>query len=489
MAISSSLFMAVITIAVQLPRALEDGQIAEQAITYGSLNAITTLTQSLIDFDFAIKSATSSLSFRPLYKNEENSLQTNVFWYDSSLKSHTEAEYSIATNISDAENTVCEGFVRGDWSHPTIKTYSLAAGSLLPAGFPKDSYSISSLAVSSSTLAIGIASTTVATSSSLFLFSQTTQTSAPAYLSDIDLSSTTKYGIRALTFGDDYLYVATNQQADYDTCLNSSSCSQLQIISVFDAYNPHVVSTLKLAPTSEPFAAGSNGQSAGRSIAYANGFVYLGLTKSGSSLGDEFNIIDVHNPTKPYWIGGYHVGHGVTSVQIQNNVAYVTTDDTSREFMVIDIHDPVHPALISYYDAPGPISYGYGSHSIPLLSKDTASSSTVIFARSYTPSNPELYSLSVEGTQTRSLTSGIIGKSASPTSIRKILIKDFLLFVLTSNDLEFWNIANAEKFLPFAPSIPLTGNPTSIACHGNALYVDSTDNSQHTGRIQIITPQ
>jgi len=297
-------------------------------------------------------------------------------------------------------------------------------------------------------------------------------------------------GVAALAIRGAYLYAATSQTASYSTCSKNSSCAQLQVFSTADTRNLQLLESLQLSTTSAPFATGTNGQATGKSLAVSFPYLYEGLTKMGSPAGDEFNIFSISEGWHPVWIGGYHVGAGVSSIAIRGNYAYVATDDTSKELLVLDIHDPEHITEFKSYNAPGSSTYGYGNQ-VALLPAIYPSGekniTSVLLGRTYVPNQPELLSLSI-GSTTTVVASTLPGTPLHPTSIRDLVMKDFLLFALTNSDIQLLTIT-PTSFVPFAPSIPLQGNATTLACHDNSLYVGITDTITKTGSITVITPR
>jgi hypothetical protein len=339
-----------------------------------------------------------------------------------------------------------------------------------------------------------VASVTTAltkTSPTLFNFSLSSSTS-PTLISSFDNSTSTKSGPAATANNWPITYIANSAAANFDTCVLGTACSQLQIIDwngIGSSSAPYMRSLLKLATSTASFASGSGGQSAGKSITYSNGFIYLGLQKTSSVQGNEFNIIDVHNPDSPVWLSGFHIGRTVNHIEIQNGYAYLATDDPTRELVILDIHNPLQIMLVGSYDAPGPSNYGYGE-------AVSIASTTVLLGRSYAPGQSQLTELTASPPQAPI----VIGRasmnvSTDTSSIESIQIESSLAFVLTSLAIEIWKVApnsslNASTTFSLLNSIPLPNASSvtnaSLACHNKSIYVAST-NAAHVGYMTILT--
>jgi hypothetical protein len=281
-------------------------------------------------------------------------------------------------------------------------------------------------------------------------------------MGSLDTSPTTKQGISAVAAAGSYIYVANSVKSNFATCKTSSSCAQLQVIDIHSESEPVVLDNYQLATTSLPYATGSGGQASAKSIAYASGRVYLGLTKSGSAQGDEFNIIDVTTPTSPQWLGGYSIGRSVNKIRIKGAYAYIATDGPQEEVLVLNISDPTHISLVYSFNAPGSSLYGYGKD------LDFASTS-VVLGRSYAQGSQDLFTLSAN-------------PQGSFSTIISLLTHNESVYVLTSADLEFWrNISNGTPTEVNSETLlSSSSTATSLACNGNNLYMSSVDGSDES---------
>jgi hypothetical protein len=239
-----------------------------------------------------------------------------------------------------------------------------------------------------------------------------------------------------------------------------------------------------LSTSTAPFATGSGGQSAGKSIFYKNGLIYLGLQKTGNAQGDEFNIIDVRDPKNPVWLGGYSVGRIVNQIAVLNNYAYLATDDPNRELLILNVQDPGNIAMTGSYDAPGNTASGFGEAVF-------VASSTAALGRSYIYNQPEFMLLDLSSTSPSVLGSALINKLSETASVETVIIRDFIGFVLTNSELQLWDISNPQHMNSYTSSIPLPENSKStsssvLTCGNNTLYIASSD-SVHTGYLTVVT--
>jgi hypothetical protein len=202
----------------------------------------------------------------------------------------------------------------------------------------------------------------------------------------------------------------------------------------------------------------------------------LGLTKSGSAQGDEFNIIDVTTPTSPQWLGGYSIGRSVNKIRIKGAYAYIATDGPQEEVLVLNISDPTHISLVYSFNAPGSSLYGYGKD------LDFASTS-VVLGRSYAQGSQDLFTLSANPQGSFStINSEIAATSSNPISVISLLTHNESVYVLTSADLEFWrNISNGTPTEVNSETLlSSSSTATSLACNGNNLYMSSVDGSDES---------
>lgn len=286
----------------------------------------------------------------------------------------------------------------------------------------------------------------------------------PTLITGLGSNSGIATGFNAVATDGRYAYVATNA---------GPASGQLQIIDTSPAF-PLLISTFKI-----PGVTGTGSQAVGQSIFYKDGFVYLGLTKTLS--GPEFNIIDVHTPAVPVWLGGYAVGNYVNSIFTKGKYAYLATPN-AQELITLDIGDPIHPTAVGGYDAPDSVGNG---KSISLVGD------TLYLGRTVTASNPELYILN--NTTPSAMLPTPLGTKEISSSVNSLIVRDYLAFLTTTNSqFQIWNVASTTNILQFATplTLPNSGVGGAMDCEGNFLYVTSVPSSgtfANKGFLSIIT--
>jgi hypothetical protein len=486
--ILTTTFSAVVLITLELPYAIQNGHIEELA---------TSRAQALLNQSFAMGPASfnaiisipttspsdgfkTSLNVQIMPDNLTKYLYSAVSWNDSRGKTRYTKLEGIVTDYTHAQANTCSVVDSGDWAHPHVLSLNIF------------DYPVSIVAVdssgNSSLLVTAATSSGVSTDPDIQLF-DISSTSNPIKLGRIDTATSTKIGLSALAVYNKIIYAANFFPANYTTCTKSPTCSQLQIIDATHPATPTILSNFQLATTTAPYATGSGGQSVGKSIFYANGYVYLGLQKaptaSSSPLGEEFNIIDVRDPKVPKWVGGYSIGRTINQIQVLNGYAYLATDDPSRELVILDVHNPNSIAFVSSYDAPGSSTFGYGE-------TVSVSSTTISLGRSYTTTGQVLTFLnSTNLTQLKVTGTNVLSDPLNTTSVREVLIRGFLAFVLTSANLQIWNIQNQSQPIlygsPVTFAVGASAALNALACKQNTIYVISEASHAVTSFLQIIT--
>ena len=160
-------------------------------------------------------------------------------------------------------------------------------------------------------------------------------------------------GLASVAVAGHYAYVA-----------NESSASQLQIIDIANRILPVVVAKLKL-----PYAISTTTRPHAVSIYYQNGLIYLGTEKW---LGNELNIIDVHNPLQPKYIGGLDTNTVINAIVIVDK-AYLTGAD-AYQLRVADVSNASNPQLLGGFSPAG-------FEVLEGKAVDISASSTLYFAR------------------------------------------------------------------------------------------------------------
>jgi hypothetical protein len=140
-------------------------------------------------------------------------------------------------------------------------------------------------------------------------------------------------GVSSLVVAGPYAYLA-----------NTSSISQLQIIDMHDRANPSLISQLRL-----PLPEASTTPSRSNTIFYRNGYVYIGTNKWD---GNEFQIIDVRNPSSPSIVGSIETDTLVNDIFVYKNKAYIATSDVNQ-MRIIDVSDKHNPITLETFSSTG----------------------------------------------------------------------------------------------------------------------------------------
>ena len=326
----------------------------------------------------------------------------------------------------------------------------------------------------------------------------TDTTHMPVYDGSVDNNAASADGLNAVaigrSMGNTYAYVANAHDANFQTCTQGPSCSQLQVIDATTPTAPSVIVSYKLPGVLGNMT--SNGQAVGKSIFYYKGYVYLGLTKTAG--GPEFHIIDVSNPASPLDVGSYALGHTVTGIVVKGNYAYLSVDDNTRELYVLDITNKTNPQLVGRYDAPLNDSPGNNSG---LGNSVFVTDTNVYLGRTYSLSNGDAEFLMLDDANPASalplVASKDVGTAAAPDSVNGVAVKQNLAFLWTNTAFEIFQISGGS-ITPYA-SIPManfitSGNPsnangTSLNCSGNYFYLSLVSpQGNNKDIISVVTP-
>jgi hypothetical protein len=147
----------------------------------------------------------------------------------------------------------------------------------------------------------------------------------PVVLSSIN----TGPGIASFTIAGKRIYAAADSTAAQLHVIRMDSLSSLALEKKFKLLLPYATATSAVAS----------------SIFYDRGRIYLGTTKWD---GDEFNIIDVYNPTAPVKSGGLEIGSVVNDIYVNDSLAYTASADMDQ-FRVVNVNNPVHPMLANAF--------------------------------------------------------------------------------------------------------------------------------------------
>lgn len=397
---------------------------------------------------------------------------------------------ALVTNFNNASGgDTCDSVLSGNWALPITK--NVVTDFLALTATSTGINVITNVDAYKGKLYVTVGNTNYKTDPTFFIFDIQKLKTDPthALLAKLDTATTTTVGLFAPHVAEDgsgktYAYVANEYNPNWNTCALNYNCAQLQIIDVSSSTKLTTASTTLLKIPNVLSTTGG----AGNSIFYKNGLVYLGLTKTNS--GNEFNIVDVHDPLHPQWIGSYPIGATVNAIKVVGTTAFLSTTDNTRELIVLNVENPVTPTLFASYDASGQANAGYGQ-SMALLGD------TLFFGRTYVGNAPEFLVLDASNTKVTSPTLlGVrdIGPNATnPFTINAIVTRDSLTFLAggspsTGGKLFVLSTQDPSTMSDFATPVVLPNNSLGSAmdCEGNDLIV-SSNNISNQGYLSVIT--
>ena len=427
----------------------------------------------------------------------------NISWIGEHGRRATTSLSTLVTNFDHAVGgNTCDSVLSGDWKNPIITNATVDLLSLIATS---SGYNvITSVDAHKGKLYLTVGNTSYKTDPNFFIFDiaklKTTPTAALLGKFDTAPTKTSGTGLFALhvaegtTTGSMYAYVA-NEYApspSWSACAQGPACAQLQIIDVSSSTKLTLASTTNYKIPSSGITTpvtGTGGQAVGNSIFYKDGLVYLGLTKTGS--GPEFNIIDVHNPLIPQWIGGYSVGASVYAISVVGNIAYLAVRDSSKEVIVLNVANPTTPTLLVSYDAPGAASFGYGESLMNV-------GDTLYLGRSYVNNAAEFLLLDASSSSTIKPYSASspgydIGTIASPYSVSGVFVRDYLAFLAggsaaAGGKFAVLNVSSTTNVTSWGTplALPSSSIGSALDCEGNDFFVSSNDASNN-GFLSVIT--
>lgn len=399
-------------------------------------------------------------------------IRTEVSWKDGLRSQHVSLSRLNTDSEKATGSDTCDSVLAGDWADSGIRNTTTDMATL--AGNATKIYTITDidaykhrLYVSADTTVVGVGSDT----ETLFVF-DIADPKNPALISKID-NDTNKPGIAGIaiasTSAGNFLYAAS---------MSSFARGQLQIFDI-GVSPPQLLKTYKIPISIVPTAG------EGASIAYKNGYVYLGVSTTPG--GDEFNIIDVHDPLSPVWVGGYGVTHIVNSIMLSGNYAYLAhpaenADTLPEEITIMNIADPSLPFRIGGYNAQD--NQGHGKS---LAQFDTQFGSYAVLGRTQTTGNAELVLLDRSNPA-----SGVLpfvnSKEIGP-SVNDMFVRSPLVFTVAGNKLQTWNVSDTANITEYAAPIQLPNGSIgkAIDCERNVLFVGS-NGSDGRGYISVVSP-
>ncbi len=428
-----------------------------------------------------ISSTTDDIYEKALYVTNQNSFIKKILavvsWKTTGNRDQTT---SLSAIVTDFENGVggdtCYSNLTGNWANPIIKNSVTDLGQLISD--TSGSYSISSVDAYLGKLYVTVSTAPTNTKETFFVF-DIKNPNNPTLLGKLDNSPTVTAGLSKTVIStsttENFAYVSNPYGSAWATCTPGPNCAQLQVIDITNPASPTVTVNFEIATKTSPFIKGSSGQSVGNTIFYKDGLVYLGLTKTLS--GPEFNIIDVHNPTAPFWVGGYSVGNTINSIFVRGKYAYLVTPN-SQELIILDVSDPSAPVAAGGFDAPDSVGNGKSVYSYGDM---------LYLGRTVTASNPEFYVLNNTNPGT---TLPQLGSFENGSSINGLIVRDTLAFLITNTQLQIIDTSIPATISSYTSPLTLPssgGTPApSFDCEGNYFFV-GTNSSSNKGALYSIT--
>ena len=376
----------------------------------------------------------------------------SVSWTSRGGNTHSVSLPAVVGGLGRRQSESCVLANAEDWHNAHVVNYQISTTAL--AFTPTFGHTVSatnpiaSMTASHGLLFVGVESTDTKKDDTVFVFDIKDTTRAPRYLASIDNNPASTKGVNAIKVAGAYVYAASA----YDATLH-----------IFDVSDPYHINLIKdyTIPTS----------SAGSSLFYKDGYVYLGSSKSNTGL--ELNILDVHDPHTPLWVGGYEVGAIVQEIYSVHGYAYLATDSTTRDLIVLDVHDPANPVSVTTYNASNP-------HSASMYVRGD----TIFLGLTPSFGAPEVRILDISQPSSV-IPIASIGIGASAVGI---LVRNTLMFVLTSTTklLKIFDISNTSSIVEITPSTALPGVGTVLTCSGPTLIIGSNLNGQ--GYISFVSP-
>lgn len=273
-------------------------------------------------------------------------------------------------------------------------------------------------------------------------------------------------GLEGIHIAGQYAYVA-----------NTSINAQLQIIDISNTANPLVVAQMKM-----PGVSGTGGAGFGASIFYLNKKIYLGLTKS---IGPEFHIINVTNPTSPIWEGAFETNTLISQIYVtKDNIAYLagpdnplTASPTTEHLRILNVNVPSTISEIN--------TYGESNISIQDGESLALKNNTLYLGRASDNGNKQ--ELFVINTNNPSSLIKLGGKDIG-SSIRAITLRSNYAFMVTSDPnlgFQIWDISNPSNITLYGSKNIQQGSTGGMDCEGNLVYIAQRSNRA----LQIIGPK
>ncbi|MEK7531138.1 MAG: hypothetical protein AAB573_04720 [Patescibacteria group bacterium] len=367
---------------------------------------------------------------------------------------------TLTSLVSNIENPVgadtCSSILTGDWDAPTVQSST------------NGTYEASGIDAYHERLFVA-ARRSAGDPEPTFLVYDVSGAS-PNLLSSVDSATSTVAGLASVVSAGKYAFGASAVHADFASCDDDNGqytrCGQLQ---VFERTLPSP-ETWELKRTYKvPNVEGDTGSGIGNAVTFKDGFIYLGLTET--SIGDEFIVIDVHNPLAPTRIGSYDVGRTVTNILVRNGYAFVTKSvdaSSPEELLVLNVSNPTAPALSGSFDGPQSNAHGESLYVV---------GDELYLARSIS-SGSEFYRLNIE---TPATPSSIDSKNVG-LSLWGIVVRSGRVFALANDVLTSFPLSDPTD----VTDLTVAGDGASLDCEGNSIYVSTNVSGQ--ARIYVVGP-
>ena len=471
-----------------------DSEISNEAISKAQALLEKARADSRQDFNLVNPYILTETSGPLIFTKKLDVIQNDLFTKEvTSTVSWQTGEKKLSTIFTtlltnrEAENggDTCSSLLTGDWKNPEIES-TINFSSISPTG----KYLLTDLDAYKGKLYVTVNKTTSKSDPTLFVF-DVNDSINPTLLGKADNASNVTSGLNAVRVSENtitnkiYAYAASNTSSDYSSCdpidstthVVNPACGQLYIFDVTNG-SPIMNANLKIASTPS-----ISGQNTGTSLFYKNGYLFLGL--SANSSGPEFNILDVHQPdliqSGPYTpLGSLEIGNGVNAIVIRDNYAYIASPN-SEELQILDISSLNNPILINSFNSP--IGAGNGKSIYLVGSK--------LYLGKTNGAGSDFHILD-DTSPTDTLTSlGRIDVGSS-NSVNKVIVRDYLSFLLTNKDLEIFDTSDPVNIKPWGtftlPGAYDSSKPEpSMDCEGNRIFI-SSNNDGGQGYIYIIKP-
>ncbi len=235
---------------------------------------------------------------------------------------------------------------------------------------------------------------------------------------------------------------------------NTGVAGQLEIISIDNPNAPALQTTYKI-----PGVTISGGRGIGRTLAYKDKKVFIGLTKAD---GPEFNIIDVSVTSTPSLLGSFETDTLINRIVPETGRTYIATPES--ELMILDTENLNVPLLLGSFTASG-----FGTQdgkSIALHGQRVILGRTV--GGFNNPINHELFILDpTDPSDIHTVASRDIA-----ASVNDIVSNDNFLFLATGDptkEFQVWNISD-ETSPTLLETVDLPGKAVRLICSHNLLF-------------------